>query len=103
MKKDRDCNCNPGMVPYPIYPDYMPNMQMPMITPNMNVMQTPNMMMQPISTTSTGNNLSQGGTLEQQVYNLNNQVNSLERRVASLEGLVGNNNTQYNTSNYQIM
>lgn len=102
MKKDRDCNA--GMTPYPIYPTYMPGMGMPMVgTPNM--MTSPNMMMQPnLGTNSMTNNYTQGGaSIEQQLLNLTNQVNSLERRISNLETLIGNNSTQYNTSNYQVM
>lgn len=116
MKKDRDCNCNAGMAPYPIYPAYMPGMSMPMIPtpgmmpnagmmPNTGMIPNNNMMMQPnMGTTNPGTNYPQSnGTIEQQIYNLSNQISSLERRVSNLEGLIGNSGTQYNTSNYQVM
>lgn len=101
MKKDRDCNG--GVTPYPIYPAYMPGMITPMITPNM--FQTPNMMMQPNigSVSNTNFNQNSGSTVEQQLYSLNSQVSSLERRISNLENVIGNTNTQYNTSNYQVM
>ena len=103
MKKDRDCNCNQGMTPYPVYPNYIPGMGMPMI--NNGYMQNPNMMLYPSNQMGNlGTNFQQNSsTIEQQLYNLNNQINSLERRVANLENLVGNVSTQYNTSNYQVM
>lgn len=97
MKKDRDCGCNGGIAPYPIYPTYVPNMQMPIMAPN--VMAQPNYGM----TNGNINYQNTNNTIEQQLYSLNNQINSLERRVNNLETLIGNNGSQYNTSNYQVM
>ena len=87
MKKDR--NCGMGMQ----YPNYMPNM-MPGV-PSMNMMYDPNM--------SYSNVPYQNSSIEQQLSNLSSQVSSLERRVSSLESLIGNNNTTYNTTNYQML
>lgn len=105
MKKDRNCGANM----YPVYA--MPQMVVPGVAPNMmNQMAPqqimPNQMIIPNNQYSnqTATNQSQtytSGSLEQQVNNMANQVNNLERRVSSLEGLVGN--TNYNTSNFQMM
>ncbi len=86
MKKDRNCNMN-----MPVYPNYMPNM-MPVGNPNMfyNPMDM-------------NYGTSQGASYDQQISNLNNKISSLERRISNLEGLVGNNNTTYNTTNYQML
>ena len=93
MKKDRNCGANM----YPTYP--MNNQQM--MAPNMMPqMMAPNMIPQMMPQYNTQQTYI-SGSLEQQVNNLANQVNNLERRVSSLEGLVGN--TNYNTSNFQMM
>ena len=99
MKKDRDCNA--GMTPYPIYQPYpigMPQMgtnMIPQMNPSMN---NPNIYYNPNMYSQEMNN-----TIEQQLSKINNQINSLERRIMNLENLIGNTNTQYNTSNYQVM
>lgn len=118
MKKDRNCGANM----YPTYPTAMPQMVVPGVAPGMmNQMMPqqimPNQMMMPSQysgqmmmpnnqySTQMMPNQSQtytSGSLEQQVNNMANQVNNLERRVSSLEGLVGGN-TNYNTSNFQMM
>lgn len=111
MKKDRNC----GASMYPTYPMVNPQMIVPGVAPGMMPQQImPNQMMMPSSSqmvmpTQYSNQMSNtqsqtytSGSLEQQVNNMANQVNNLERRVANLEGLVGGN-TNYNTSNFQMM
>ncbi len=101
MKKDRNCGANM----YPVYPMATPQMIVPGVAPQMmaNPMMPqqvmPNQMMMP--TTTQNNQVYSSGSLEQQVNNMANQLNNLERRVSNLEGLVGN--TNYNTSNFQMM
>lgn len=110
MKKDRNCGANM----YPVYPMANPQMIVPGVAPGMmNQMMPqqvmPNQMMIPTNQYSgqmmpniQSNQTYTSGSLEQQVNNMANQVNNLERRVSSLEGLVGGN-TNYNTSNFQMM
>lgn len=93
MKKDRNCGCGGNM--YPTYQQPMMPMQ-PMIQQPMYGGMPMNQQMMP--------QMGMNSSLEQQVSNLNSQVTSLERRVRALESLVGSsNNSQYNTSNYQMM
>ncbi len=68
MKKDRNCN-----IPYPIYPNYVPNM--------MPINNIPNVPMD----------------FEQQINMINNKLNNLERRISNLES-----NNNYNNG-YQMM
>ena len=93
MKKDRNCGMS-----MPIYPNYMPNM-MPGV-PSMN-MGYPMNMGEANYYNSSFNNYN--GSIEQQLSSLNTKVSSLERRISNLESLVGNNNTTYNTTNYQML
>ena len=95
MKKDRNCGMN-----IPIYPNYKPNM-MPGIPP-MNMMYNPNDIGDMNMNYSNSSN-SYPGSIEQQLSSLSSQVSSLERRVNNLENLIGNNNTTYNTTNYQML
>lgn len=102
MKKDRNCGANM----YPTYPMVNPQMVVPGVAPGMmNQMVQPQMMPQQMmpqyNMPQYTNQTYTSGSLEQQVNNMANQVNNLERRVSSLEGLVGN--TNYNTSNFQMM
>ena len=84
MKKENR-NCGMGPTPYPIYQYPMvPNMQGPMMMPNMN------------SVPMQGNNFQPDTT------SLTNQVNNLEKRVSALESIIGNN-ANYNNSNFQMM
>lgn len=106
MKKDRNCGC--GATPYPMYPTPYPyGMQgtMPGIQ-NMPGMMPINMVGQYPNTIGgvTSN------TIEQQINTLSQQLNSLENRVATLENMANNsnsvlysNNSNYNSSNYQMM
>lgn len=107
MKKDRNCGANM----YPNYPMVNPQMVVPGVAPGMmnqmiqpQVMQ-PQMMMPNQYSNQTmpqySNQAYTSGSLEQQINNMANQVSNLERRVSSLEGIVGN--TNYNTSNFQMM
>lgn len=86
MKKDRNCNMN-----MPVYP--FPGM-MPGVTP-----------VNPMDNGMNFYNNSypvQSNSFDQQISNLNTKISSLERRISNLEGLVGNNTT-YNTTNYQML
>lgn len=89
MKKDRNCM-------YPTYPiPYMPmNQGMPNMIPGMMpVIPGANQpgMMPGMPSQSTD------------MTSITNQINALEKRVSNLESLVGGNNTNYNTSTYQMM
>lgn len=95
MKKDRNC----GATPYPIYP--MGNQGMPMV-PIMPNQMAPNQMVPNQMIAPNQMPMNYNGNIEQQLNNLSTQVTNLERRVSSLEGLVGSN-TNYNTSNFQMM
>lgn len=101
MKKDRNCGANM----YPVYPMATPQMIVPGIAPGMmNGMMPqqvmPNQVMIPTQYSNQTGTYS-SGSLEQQMNNMANQLSNLERRVSNLEGLVGN--TNYNTSNFQMM
>lgn len=72
MKKDRNCN-----MPYPVYPNYMPNYN-PMMPINM------------------GNY----NDYDQQINMINNKLSNLERRISNLESMNSNN---YNNTGYQMM
>lgn len=86
MKKDRNCT----NTPYPVYQvPMMPMMPNTLYQGSIPVMQAQNY---------------QSTSIEQQISNLNNQMSNLERRITNLENLVGSNmNTNYNTSNFQMM
>ncbi len=73
MKKDR--NCNMPNIPYPMYPNYIPNYN-PMM-PNMPIVDN----------------------IDQQIDMINNKISNLERRISNLESINSNN---YN-SGYQMM
>lgn len=88
MKKDRNC----GNDMFPIYPMQTPQMVMPNIGFPQQVM--PSMVMPYSQNTQQSNSLDQ-------MNNLSNQISNLEKRVSSLERIVGN--TNYNTSNFQMM
>lgn len=84
LKKDRNCGG------YPVYPN-MGGMPMP-------IPMYPNMMQPNMCDNNMGNELS----------NLSNKISNLEQRVAVLENALNKNcsnnyNTNYNTSNYQMM
>ena len=92
VKKDRDC----GGMAYPVYPQMVPNfggMVMPgqMIPmPNMN-MGMSNVPLTSVQSTINSNDLTA----------LSNQISNLEQRVSRLENAL--NNSNYNSSNYQMM
>ena len=71
MKKDRNCN-----MPYPMYPNYMPNYN-PMIQP-----------------------FPMNNNIEDQINMINNKLSNLERRISNLESINTNN---YNNTGYQMM
>ena len=84
MRKDRNC-----MNPYPMYQQGM-NM-LPGIPP------MPNMM---------GNQMMFDNNIESRLNNIESQISLLENRVSNLESMKNNNvsyNTEYNSSNYQMM
>ena len=83
MRKDRDC----GMT-YPMYPQGM-NM-LPGIPP------MPNMM---------GNQMMFDNNIESRLNNIESQISLLENRISNLEANKNNvsYNTEYNSSNYQMM
>lgn len=86
MKDKRNCN-----TPYPIYPPVMgiPPMQVPY--------------MAGYQQGYTNNSIS-SNTVEQQINNLEQQMTNLETRVSRLENMLnGNNNNQYNGSNYYMV
>lgn len=84
MKKDRNCGMN-----MPIYPNY----PMPMIPGISQMGGVPYM----------ENNYGFSYPDSDSISSLKNQISSLERRISNLEGLVGSNNTTYNTTNYQML
>lgn len=88
MKKDRNCGMS-----MPMYPGYMPNM-MPGV---------PSMGGYPMGDMNYYNSYSGSNGSMDQLSSLSSQISSLERRVSNLEGLIGNNNTTYNTTNYQML
>lgn len=91
MKEKRNCG-----TPYPVYPQPVPMMEMPLATPYMAG----------YNQGYTQNSIS-SNTIEQQINNLEQQMTNLETRVSRLENMLNTNNSnsnnQYNGSNYYMV
>ncbi len=100
MKKDRNC----GMAPYPIYPMPASNMMMgmPMGAPMGAPMGMPMGMPSGCGGAMPATPSSQSFMQMQDNKDLSAQVANLEKRVSALENMVGTN-SNYNTSNFQMM